>query len=322
MRARSSQPFTPIAFIAGLLAASALGCTSAGLCRTGTEDCQKKSDGTCDEGLVGMGDFCVKPGSGGTGGTGTGGTGMTGGTGGMGGGSGGTSGTGECMAETLEAACAKFCDSFCANQEGLCIASVCPPGECAPGGEVFDFCLMQCDSPECAENLCMNELARTCEDFAYRMNESDMNEPWKPGCYQNDPTCVLQGEDRCSDSCGTTRHDEIDPSGADMADNGVGGDLVKNGMCEDGGETGSDLCPRGTDCTDCGARMCIAQGEACTDHEDCCGYFGDGAFCVNVGNPDVPDNRCLVSCTRTMECPADFRCTPVSNNMDSVCAPR
>lgn len=315
---------TTFVLLAALLGASDLaGCTSAGLCRTGSEDCRQNDDGTCDQGLTKMGDLCVKGGSGGSGGM-TGGTGMTGGSGGTGmtGGTGGTSASDECVGDTIEAACARFCKAFCDNQESLCIASTCPAGECEPGGEVFDLCLKQCDGPECAQNLCMNELVRTCEEFAYRKNESDMSEPWKPGCYSNDPTCVIHGEDRCSDSCGTTRHDAIDPSGENTADNGVGGDLAKNGLCEDGGSASSDLCPRGTDCSDCGVRTCIPQGQRCGDHEDCCEYFGMGAFCVNVGTVDVPDNRCLLSCTESMTCPAAQRCTPVSNNRDSVCAPR
>jgi hypothetical protein len=165
----------------------------------------------------------------------------------------------------------------------------------------------------------MKEIARPCEEFAYRRDPADTSEPYKSLCYENDPKCVHYGEERCSDTCGTTLSDEADPGGIDASDNGVGGDLVGGpGVCEDGGGTSADLCPRGTDCSDCGPRTCTPAGERCSDPEDCCEYFSSGAFCVDLGTTAVPDTRCLLPCAAGRSCPEAFTCRDVVDDLGDV----
>lgn len=300
-------PKTIAALVATFVACAWLGaCTSAGRCRRGSEGCRATTSGQCDSGLVrDPNDSCV-PGSSGSGGSGgSGGTGGTGGTGGSGGGP----PPDACAADDLESACAIFCDAFCANQESLCVASSCVAGYCSPGGELYDMCLAECgtEGASCAARLCERELGRTCEDFAWRNDPADTTEPHKSLCFDQDPVCVHHDDDRCSDTCGSVST----PDGL-----GVGADLVGDGSCDDGSDGRSPLCPRGTDCTDCGLQACVASGGPCTTHEDCCGAVSPGAFCVDLGTP-----TCLASCTESRTCPSGFECTGVDNNVDFVCAP-
>ena len=115
-----SRSLTMLLSAVSIGAALATGCTSAGLCKTGSEGCRQNGQGKCDSGLVKQGDLCVAPGSAGT--SVTGGTGMTGGTDATGG-TGGVSPDEACAAKDLPEACAKFCHEFCNNQERLCVAS-------------------------------------------------------------------------------------------------------------------------------------------------------------------------------------------------------
>lgn len=305
----------PFPLLAALLAAClaaclAIGaCSSAGRCRRGSEGCRATTSGECAQGLVKDAGNCVL-GSAGSGGGGSGGSGGTGGTGGTGGGDPDGGPPSECAGDDLATACALFCDAFCANQETFCVASRCAPGDCAEGGSLMDTCLSQCasDGPACAERACETELARTCEDFAIRMNAADTSEPYQSLCADSDPKCVHHDEARCSLTCGSV----------ESADGlGVGGDLSSNGVCDDGSDGSTPSCARGTDCDDCGTQECAVAGETCATHEDCCGYLSPGAFCVNVsGTP-----TCLSSCTETRTCPTGFECTAVDNNVDFVCAP-
>jgi len=280
-------------------------CTSAGKCKRGTENCRSTSSKICDSGLVLDADgFCVAP------------TGGTGGSGGSGG-SGGTGGTGgsppdaACAADDLPTACKLFCQAFCANQTLLCEASECAAGECDDGSSTIETCLDSCadEGAPCAVNACESQLAMTCEAFALRETPADETSPWASLCIDDDPTCVLHGEEECSLTCGT------------VGDLGVGADLIDNGTCDDGSDGRTARCARGTDCANCGPSSCTPLGDACTEHEACCGFEAPGAFCVELGTAAAPRPTCLRRCTTDDDCPTDFTCTPTNNDTDSVCAP-
>jgi hypothetical protein len=272
--------------IAAVAALGAAGCTSAGKCRRGEEGCACTVDETCSgdascvDGLCVVDDDTTPPIR--------------------------DSGTpppvGDCDGETLEQACRGFCEALCQAELEHCVDSECEPGDCEPGGLVFDECADACDSPECAQDLCETQRDSTCEDFGFRQRGT-----FETACFLADPRCVPSPDDPgCSNVCGTlsTR---------------TGGDLAGNGVCDDGGR-GSDTerCARTTDCDDCGTRNCVMPGGTCGDNGDCCGFFGPGAFCVNL---QAVGPTCLLDCSETGTCPDPFECRAVSSGAASVCAP-
>lgn len=217
---------------------------------------------------------------------------------------------GACSGQSLEEACTSFCEVLCRNEEEYCVDSSCGPDDCEPstGGvpSVYDVCIDQCaDSPDpaaCARSRCRMQRDQSCPDFGF----NDSNDVFQSGCFDIDPVCVVAPDSGCSDTCGSL-------------ENETGGDLVNNGLCEDGGpNSDASLCPRGTDCTDCGVRMCAASGARCSSNGDCCGFFGEGAFCVEV--PSLGPT-CLLNCSESRMCPNPFECLPIDDNMNFVCAP-
>ena len=216
----------------------------------------------------------------------------------------------ECTGESLEAGCTAFCNAFCQNQILLCVESTCPVGACEPDGAFYkgcaDVCEAEADPASCALDACMAQVGRSCERFGFEDDESGV---FMAGCLGDDPLCVLNEDFGCSDTCG------------ELA-NGSGGDLAGNRFCQDGGDSStSDACPRGTDCSDCGPRTCAMPGEDCVVHGDCCGYYGGGAFCVDL-RPTQDSVTCLATCTDDRNsCPNGLRCQPVDDNENYVCAP-
>lgn len=303
----------------GLLAAAALlaGCTKAGKCTRGEEECAPKKPATpggaltnrgCDRGLRLENGRCVEddqPPSAGTGMPRA--------------GNGGSPDAGppvECPNDSFESACQAFCEAFCRNEDLLCVQSACPAGACDPDpedardGAVYRVCIEACqDDPDqagCAQQLCLGENERECEDFGF---EDESTGVFIAGCFDDDPACVLNENFGCSDTCGDF-------------ENGTNAKLAGNGICEDGGE-GSDMpetpaCPRGTDCTDCGKRMCAPPGDSCDGHGDCCDFYGGGAFCVKLS---AGKSSCLATCTETRKCDSGFQCLPVDDKKNYVCAP-
>ena len=302
----------PLCLLLSLLGAQA--CTSAGKCTRGEEDCAVVESGgrACAAGLVEEDGFCVRrSGSSGSGGSG-------GSSAGSGGGTGGSGGSGEpdagppveCTGDNLADACAAFCEAFCQNEQALCVESRCSAGDCEPGGEVFiacnDICADDPDGPEqCAQGLCLGQAEYKCEDFGAVDSDTGI---YVSLCFGNDPDCVGNPDYGCSDTCGTIDTDY----------GGVGSDLTFDSLCEDGGgDSVSSACARGTDCTDCGERMCAAGGESCGGHGDCCGFYENGALCVELASGPT----CLVSCTDSGTCDDGLRCVEVDDNRNSVCAP-
>ncbi|MDD9936678.1 MAG: hypothetical protein OXT09_23905 [Myxococcales bacterium] len=214
-----------------------------------------------------------------------------------------------CTGETLEQACASFCEALCQNQERHCLDSQCEPNDCEAGDgsvtTVYDVCIDQCEGSDdpaaCARSRCRMQRDQSCPDFGF-----DSGDVFVSGCFANDPVCSQAPDSGCTDVCGTNSNE-------------TGGDLADNGICEDGGP-GSDAseCGRGTDCTDCGVRMCAASGARCASNGDCCGFFGEGAFCVEV--PSLGPT-CLLNCSQSRECPMPFECLPIDDNENFVCAP-
>ena len=265
-------------FAAALALATLVGCTDAGKCERGEPDCACTDDSSCAQGscvagtCVGLGfqdvDIRDNP--------------------------------IECVGRDLDNACAAFCEAFCDNQDRLCVSSGCEPGDCDEGGAVLEQCFANCSDGSCAESLCLAETSRSCEDFSF-LDDDDIN---KPGCFRQDPKCVVAPSDGCSDSCGSI--------------SGTGGDLTDNGVCEDGADdSDKDTCRRGTDCTDCGARACESIGGSCGDNSDCCAYFSGGAACVELS--DGP--TCLEVCTDTRTCDGAFKCSETMEDGEFVCAP-
>ena len=284
-------------------------CTDAGKCERGTEGCACRSmddeQGRCDDGASCEDGFCVD-------------------NGGVGDGDGDGDGDGprdagpppdvDCDSETQEDVCSAFCEMFCYNQVRFCGRSECRPEDCEPGGAVYDVCAEDCTNLSCAMQLCddQNDTALTCDDFGIEQ-VVDNERRYETMCIERDPLCVQKHEIGCSDVCGS--------------DDGVNGDYVDNNICEDGHETSqSSLCNRGTDCTDCGPHPCIAAGEECTNHGDCCGFYGAGALCVDPDDrPGIPGPKppvCNPICDRADpdSCPDGFRCQETSIDK-SVCVP-
>lgn len=215
----------------------------------------------------------------------------------------------DCDATTFAEACRQYCRALCASEANLCVSSQCDPGFCDPGGgQLSDTCDQVCGADlGCMHDLCTGELQRTCDEFGYPDDSSDL---YMSGCFNEDPACVINPDYGCSDTCGT-------------AEGGVGGDLAGNGKCEDGGDNsvGSATCPRGTDCTDCGKRTCAQPGDPCKNGGDCCGFYPDtGALCVDLdGDLSTDDAVCLQTCN---DQPCDSgTCTQLDQDAGAVCAP-
>lgn len=307
---------TTIALYGFLAATAALaGCTKAGKCTRGQEGCMPMQGETltnrgCDSGLRLMGGVCVEDDEPPRAGTGSPRAGSGGGN--------AMPDAGppvECPNDTFEHACEAFCEAFCRNEDLLCVQSKCPAGACdtdtsgSDTGAVYKVCINACqDDPDqagCGQQLCLGENERECEDFGF---EDDKSGVFVAGCFDDDPACVLNEDFGCSDTCGDF-------------ENGTNAELANNGVCEDGGKGSmseeTPACPRGTDCSDCGKRVCAPAGNTCDGHGDCCGFYGGGAFCVMLG----PDNgTCLATCTETRKCPSGFDCLPVDDMKNYVCA--
>lgn len=302
-------------------------CSSAGKCKRGEMGCAcKLMSQACDTGAVCVEGLCRER-AGGTGGSDGMGSSGTGGSksdagakkdGGPGSDAGRRNDGGvkpdagpptpiACPNDSLDSACKAFCQAFCQNQELLCVTSQCAKGECDPGGELYKVCNQTCGtdaSPiKCIQSLCVGEGQRTCEEFGYADSTSGV---YQSGCFNDDPQCVINPDFGCSDTCGSLS-------------NNTGGDLAQNGVCEDGGKNATaSTCPRGTDCTDCKPRTCAKTAAVCDNNGDCCGYYAHKSLCVDTGS----GGSCLATCTDTMTCPSGQMCRAVSDNKNSVCAPR
>jgi hypothetical protein len=291
--------WSSIAFLLGA-------CTDAGRCRQGEADCTPIGEDRCNRGTRydRESNLCVDddPEAGSSGGDS---------------GSGGTAGSDpepiDCPDDSVEEACQAFCEAYCQNQELLCVESRCSPGDCDPGGTFEQDCVTACeDDQECATDLCLGQIDVECPDFGFtyplELDDGSEVSSFVSLCENDDPVCVPGADIGCSNLCGTTG-------------DGVGGELVENGLCEDGGEGSvspeSPLCNRGTDCYDCGLRLCVEPGETCGGHGDCCGFYDNGAFCVELSSGPT----CLQTCTDTGTCPDGLRCLAVDGDENRVCAP-
>jgi hypothetical protein len=318
-----------VAWIACLLVPATLalsGCSKAGKCVRGVIGCAcKKDTESCDKGAMcddkgmcvessttmngnaGSSSSAGRSGNAGrSGGGGTGGSGKDGGTTRRDAGSGVDAGPVDC-GSTFESACRGFCNTFCQEQQDLCLTSSCDPSSCAPGGKLYSQCAQVCNTDAaCVKKICMAEIAakRTCEDFGFL---DDNMKVFLSACLMDDPKCVANPDYGCSDTCGSMS-------------NNTGGDLASNNACEDGGKGSTqNLCPRGTDCTDCGPRTCSNNLGPCDNNGDCCGFYSKKALCVKP-DPGTP-SLCLANCTETGICPANQTCTMVKENNSKVCAP-
>jgi hypothetical protein len=290
-------PIVPLCCLLGFAALLLGACTSADKCERGQIGCVPTMQNRCTEGRLVDG-MCVPNTSTNDAGTDAGGR------------DAGGPPPIECSDDSLLEGCTAFCEAFCQNQILLCVESTCPVGACEPDGAFYqgcaDVCEAEADPAGCAQEACMGQIGRACERFGF---EDDMTGFFTAGCLGDDPVCVLAEDFGCSVTCGEL-------------ENGTGGDLSQNGVCEDGGEgSTADSCPRGTDCADCGTRTCAMAGDDCGVHGDCCGYYGGGAFCVDL-RPQTDAVTCLATCTEDRNsCPSGFTCTPVDDNENYVCAP-
>jgi hypothetical protein len=266
-----------------------LACTDAGKCTRGEVGCACKEDNGCKGTARCSNNMCVaRAGSAGSGG---------------GSGTGGNSSNVECSDESFETACEGFCQALCENQEALCVDSACEDDDCGQPA-----CEAACgDDKSCMVRACEAQLEMTCETFGAKEQGTGV---FKSFCFDTDPKCTVNPDLGCSDTCGSL------PSQ-------FGGDLSDNNVCEDGGQgsavTGAMAkCVRGTDCSDCGTRMCAVTLESCGRNGDCCGFSAGESFCVKTG----PTSRvCLNACSATMACDAAELCTPLSEGSDMVCVP-
>ena len=219
----------------------------------------------------------------------------------------------DCSVGSFKGACKELCRAVCETEDNLCVASSCGDDDCTDDGiakenGLLKTCVAECrDDVACVQDLCRQEVKRECEDFWYPDPATGTR---LPGCFNSDPRCVLDPDFGCSDTCGTQQ-------------DGVGGELVNNGRCEDGAE-GSVMraCPRSTDCTDCGPRVCGKQGAKCANAGECCGFFSKAAYCVDIDrDPDVEDARCLTTCTTSQDCDDGYACIGITGKGISVCSP-
>jgi hypothetical protein len=276
-----------LSLLFGLLAApfALTACTDAEKCTRGEVGCACTESNSCKSGAVCNNEMCVARNSAGSGG---------------GSGSGGSASDVECSDDSFAEACQGFCDALCANQDDLCLNSACEEGNCGQAA-----CEEACDDDtDCMVRACEAQLEMTCETFGAEHPGTGV---FKSFCFDNDPTCAV-GEDGCSDTCG-------------KLSSRTGGDLSGNKMCEDGGKgavTGTAACLRGTDCTDCGMRMCAVTLEQCSRNGDCCGFSEGESFCVKTGETS---RVCLTACSPTMLCEGGELCTPLSMGSDMVCVP-
>lgn len=208
-------------------------------------------------------------------------------------------GTPSCEGDSKQEVCSALCERFCQNQILHCLGSECGDDACAADGEVMTECL-ECDDLECAQDMCQAQLDATCETFGAARNGTF--ETW---CLDHDPECVQADALGCSNTCGT--------------DDGVGGQLVGNGECEDGveGDSSASVCDRGTDCEDCGAHACAPPLADCSVHSDCCGFYGSGALCVAAR--EGAQTFCVQICDDERPCPEDFTCVETNDDDVSAC---
>ncbi|MFI5308021.1 MAG: hypothetical protein ACHQ53_11740 [Polyangiales bacterium] len=320
------------ALLCCLLGASAVlgACSKAGKCQRGEPGCACKTNSidSCNVGSSCVDGMCVG-GSTGSSGSGGGGKGSSAGTGAGGNDAGKTdagktdagktdagktdagktdagktdAGSVTCTGSSFQAACIAFCNVFCDNESQLCESSTCKAGQCDPGGDLYNVCGDTCGTDTtCVQGLCTSESKRTCEGFGFK----DSNNVFQAACFLNDPSCVLNPDYGCSDTCGSLS-------------SGAGGDLAHNGQCEDGGDKSTaSSCPRGTDCTDCGPRTCSMKGGSCMNHGDCCGFYASKSLCVSIGGAGM----CLDTCdTAAPSCASGESCLAANSNKQHVCAP-
>jgi len=262
-----------------------LACTDAGKCTRGQAGCACTESNSCKSGARCNSGMCVALSSAGSGGRG---------------GSGGSGNEIECSDDSFEEACDGFCRALCANQDALCVDSECASDDCGQPA-----CEAACgDDVSCMVRACEAQLEMTCETFGAKEQGTGV---FKSFCFDTDPSCTVNPEQGCSDTCG-------------MLPSQFGGDLSDNNACEDGGQgsTGTAKCVRGTDCSDCGARMCAATLESCGRNGDCCGFNAGESFCVKTGETSMV---CLTACSPTMACEGGELCTPLSAGTDRVCVP-
>jgi hypothetical protein len=262
-----------------------LACTDAGKCTRGELGCACTLNNGCDSGARCNDGMCVE--------------GSSSGSGGKGAGSGGAGGNIECSDDSFADACEGFCQALCANQEAMCLNSKCASNDCGQAA-----CQEACDADtDCMVRACEAQLEMTCETFGAKDNGSGV---FKSFCFENDPTCAVSPDLGCSDTCGTLSSK-------------TGGQLADNDVCEDGGNMSSGMaCMRGTDCSDCGTRMCAGTLEACARNGDCCGFSAGDSFCVKTGETS---RVCLAACSMTKPCSGSALCTPLSAGSDQVCVP-
>jgi hypothetical protein len=286
------------------IAAALAGCTSAGRCERGEAGCIADEDGDCAPGPRTVGDMCVDDDA------------PSAGRGGSGGSGGADAGPVMCTDDSVEEACQAFCEIYCQNQDRLCVDSRCSPGDCDPGGDFEQDCVSACEGDvECAMDLCVAQIDIECKDFGY-IDDKFMVDGMEVDsfislCDQDDPVCVPGADVGCSNLCGERGI-------------GVGAELVDDGVCDDGGPDSADTerpkCARGTDCTDCGVRVCKevdGANPSCDGHGDCCGFYDGEAFCVELGSGAV----CLATCTETRTCTGNLSCLLVDDEENRVCAP-
>jgi hypothetical protein len=291
------------------LAALPSACTEAGRCELSQAGCEpdpdRNSNDGCAAGTHEKDGLCVDDDGA-----------ASGGRGGSGGSGGSDAGPVMCTDDSIEEACRAFCELYCQNQDRLCVDSRCNPGDCDPGGTFEQDCADACEGDvECAEDLCVGQIDVECEDFGFTddMFVVDGTEvtSFISLCAQDDPVCVPGADIGCSNVCGERG-------------SGVGAELVDDNVCDDGGEGSVDIddpkCARGTDCTDCGVRVCKEVDDAdpsCTGHGDCCGFFEDETFCVELDSGAA----CLTNCTETGTCPGNLNCRSIVGSPTRVCAP-
>jgi hypothetical protein len=281
-----------------LLVLTLTGCTDAGKCERGLEDCACLDD-ECASGLSCVDDVCVDNGGGGDGD-------------GDGDGDGEPRDAGptpdvDCDGDSVRDVCDQFCEVFCYNQIRFCGASECLPEDCEEAGIVLDACL-GCDNLSCATQLCRDQIdpEYACNDYGTEKTIEGVR-TFQTFCLDRDPLCVQHSEIGCSDVCGSDS-------------NNTNADYVDNGVCEDGhAEAQSSACDRGTDCTDCEPHPCGQAGADCVNHGDCCGFYGVGALCVDPDGETKPKTPvCFPTCDEANPCPSGYMCNPTTGARD-VC---
>ncbi len=204
----------------------------------------------------------------------------------------------------LKASCNNTCLLTCRWQNWFCDATIDCKAECAKD-YVQDDCTTGCGAkPDdaarvaCQDAKCVDVRKRTC------VEDSSLC----PGGMVT-PACA---EFSCTNECGSGTADD---------DNAV------DGYCDDGAyiSSGTDFCPFGTDCSDCGPREGKAQpvdtqslgfGDACPNSWRCPGHSSNHdlnkSWCLEV-NAGV--GRCLVDCSSDNEtCEGDYECVGLTSD--------